>query len=80
MSYLAANHYASPLATTPAGIAAIQRGMMWMIGVGGAIVFVEPSPYELATLAGIVIFMLSIREHPDGHAGDARRQLLSRAR
>ena len=30
-------------------------------------------------LAGIVIFMLSIREHPDGHAGDARRQLLARA-
>ena len=56
MSYLAANNYAFPLATTPPGIAAIQRGVMWMIGVGGAIVFIEPSPYELATLTGIVIF------------------------
>jgi hypothetical protein len=56
MSYLVANNYALPLATTPPGIAAIQRGTMWMIGVGGAIVFIEPSPYELATLTGIVIF------------------------
>ena len=56
MSYLAANHYASPLATTPRGIVAIQRGMMRMIGVGATIVFIEPSPYELATLTGIVIF------------------------
>ena len=57
MTSLAANHYASPIATTPPGIAAIQRGVMWMIGVGGAIVFVEPSPYELATLTGIVMSM-----------------------
>jgi len=56
MTSLAANHYASPTATTPPGIAAIQRGVMWMIGVGGAIVFIEPSPYELATLTGIVVF------------------------
>lgn len=30
-------------------------------------------------IAGIVIFLLTIREHPPGAAGDARRQLLARA-
>ncbi len=56
MTYLAADDYSLAARATPPGIAAIQRGMMWMIGVGGAIVFIEPSPYELATLTGIVIF------------------------
>ena len=56
MTFLAAHSYGSPVAATPPGIAAIQRGLMWMIGAGGAIVFIEPSPYELATLTGIVIF------------------------
>ena len=56
MTSLAAHSYGSPVAATPPGIAAIQRGLMWMIGAGGAIVFIEPSPYELATLTGIVIF------------------------
>ncbi len=56
MTYLAANTYALPAATTPPGIAAIQRSLMWLIGAGGAIVFIEPSPYELATLTGLVVF------------------------
>ena len=30
-------------------------------------------------IAGIVVFLLSIREHPEGAVGDARRQLLARA-
>ena len=30
-------------------------------------------------IAGIVIFLLSIREHPEGAVGDERRQLLARA-
>lgn len=56
MTYLTADDYALPARATPPGIAAIQRSLMWLIGAGGAIVFIEPSPYELATLAGIVIF------------------------
>ncbi len=52
----AAADYALPTSTTPPGIAAIQRGLMWAVGAGGAIVFIEPSPYELATLAALVFF------------------------
>ena len=56
MTSLAADDYALPARATPPGIAAIQRSLMWLIGAGGAIVFIEPSPYELATLTGLVIF------------------------
>lgn len=37
-------------------MAALQRGLLWVVGAGGAIVFIEPSPYEMATLAAMVIF------------------------
>ena len=56
MSTLTSHDYALPARATPPGIAAIQRGVLWAVGAGGAIVFIEPSPYELATLTGIVIF------------------------
>src|ERR1700681_4276684 len=36
--------------------AALQRAMVWLVGASGAIVFIEPSPYELVTLAATVIF------------------------
>lgn len=52
----AAADYALPTCATPPRIASIQRGLMWLVGAGGAIVFIEPSPYELATLAGLVFF------------------------
>jgi hypothetical protein len=45
-----------PAAATPPGIAAVQRALMWAVGAGGAIVFIEPSPYELMTLASVVFF------------------------
>jgi hypothetical protein len=35
---------------------ALQRMLVWLVGASGAIVFVEPSPYELMTLAAAVIF------------------------
>ena len=56
MAYTAAAD--SPLASLPAapGIVAFQRALMWLIGAGGAIVFVEPSPYELATFAAMIVF------------------------
>lgn len=56
MASVAATDYVFPAATTPPGIAAIQRALMWAVGAGGAIVFIEPSPYELMTLASVVFF------------------------
>lgn len=38
------------------GVTSLQRFLLWSIGAGGAIVLVEPSPYELATLGAIIVF------------------------
>ncbi len=38
------------------GVAALQRTLLWSIGAGGAIVFIEPSPFELATLSAMIVF------------------------
>ncbi len=38
------------------GVASLQRALLWSIGAGGAIVIVEPSPYELATLGAMIVF------------------------
>ena len=38
------------------GVASLQRALLWSVGAGGAIVFVEPSPYELATLGAMIVF------------------------
>jgi len=54
MTYLAADH-AYPAATAPA-VASLQRALLWLMGFGGAIVFIEPSPYEIATLTAMVVF------------------------
>lgn len=56
MASLAATDYALPATATPPRIAAIQRALMWAVGAGGAIVFIEPSPYELITLASVIFF------------------------
>lgn len=50
----AASHLPSPV--TAPGIASLQRAMLWFVGMGGAIVMIEPSPYELATLAALIVF------------------------
>lgn len=47
------------IAATPVsmpGVAALQRALLWSIGAGGAIVFIEPSPFELATLSAMIVF------------------------
>ncbi|TAK49987.1 MAG: O-antigen ligase domain-containing protein [Xanthobacteraceae bacterium] len=50
----------APLAPAAAsGLAALQRSLMWLIGAGGAIVFIEPSPYEIATLMAIALFAVT---------------------
>jgi O-antigen ligase/polysaccharide polymerase Wzy-like membrane protein len=43
--------------TVPPGVLALQRALVWLAGASGAIVFIEPSPYELTTLAAAVIFV-----------------------
>jgi hypothetical protein len=42
--------------TAAPGVLALQRALVWLVGASGAIVFIEPSPYELSTLAATVIF------------------------
>ncbi|MGJ5179372.1 O-antigen ligase family protein [Bradyrhizobium oligotrophicum] len=41
----------------PPGVVALQRALVWLVGASGAIVFIEPSPYELATLASAAVFV-----------------------
>src|SRR5438309_11400933 len=56
MAYAAtAGGYSSPI--TAPGIVALQRALVWLAGASGAIVFVEPSPYELVTLLATVVFI-----------------------
>lgn len=38
------------------GVLALQRALVWLVGACGAIVFIEPSPYEVATLLATVAF------------------------
>ena len=57
MAYAATAGGSLPSMTaTPPGVLALQRAMVWLVGASGAIVFIEPSPYELATLAAALIF------------------------
>jgi hypothetical protein len=43
--------------TAAPGVLALQRALVWLVGASGAIVFIEPSPYELMTLAATIIFL-----------------------
>ncbi|VIO75323.1 hypothetical protein CI1B_58250 [Bradyrhizobium ivorense] len=45
----------SPIAASP-GVLALQRALVWLAGASGAIVFIEPSPYELVTLTASLLF------------------------
>lgn len=38
------------------GIVTLQHMLLWAVGAGGAIVFIEPSPYEFATFAAMIVF------------------------
>jgi hypothetical protein len=56
MSYAAtAENSLAPVTAAP-GVLALQRALVWLVGASVAIVFIEPSPYELATLAATVVF------------------------
>ena len=56
MAYFATVDSPLPSPVTAPGVAALQRALMWSIGAGGAIVFIEPSPFEFATLLAMVVF------------------------
>ena len=55
MAYLEADRL--PQTRTAPGLQALQRALLWIVGFGGAIVLIEPSPYEFATLAAIIVFL-----------------------
>ena len=55
MAYAATADVYLPPAAAP-GLLALQRALVWLVGASGAIVFIEPSPYELVTLTASVIF------------------------
>ena len=56
MAYAATADHSLPSVTAAPGVLALQRALVWLVGASGAIVFIEPSPYELVTLAATVIF------------------------
>src|ERR1700738_4238809 len=56
MAYAATAEGSLPSMTAAPGVLALQRALAWLVGASGAIVFIEPSPYELTTLAATVIF------------------------
>ncbi len=37
-------------------VATLQHALLWLMGMGGAIVFIEPSPYEIFALTSVVVF------------------------
>src|SRR4051812_21632058 len=46
---------AQPAETAP-GIRSLQLKLLWLVGACGSIVFIEPSPYEIAIVMAIVLF------------------------
>jgi hypothetical protein len=56
MAYAATAGGSLPSMTAAPGVLALQRALVWLVGASGAIVFIEPSPYEIATLAASLIF------------------------
>ena len=53
--YMGANVKSTPLTASPR-LVAFQRLLVWLVGASGAIVFIEPSPYEIMTLGAAVLF------------------------
>src|SRR5512140_1223926 len=56
MAYAATAEGFPSSAPSAPGVLALQRALVWLVGASGAIVFIEPSPYELVTLAATIIF------------------------
>jgi hypothetical protein len=56
MAYPATAEGSLPSMTAAPGVLALQRALVWLVGASGAIVFIEPSPYELTTLTASILF------------------------
>jgi hypothetical protein len=56
MSYAATAGSSLPPVTAAPGVLALQRALVWLVGATSAIVFIEPSPYEIATLLATIFF------------------------
>src|SRR5215475_6369027 len=56
MAYAATAESSFASATTAPGVLGLQRALVWLVGASGAVVFIEPSPYELVTFATTVLF------------------------
>lgn len=41
------------------GVLAIQRAMLWLVGISGGVVLIEPSPYEISTLLAVIVFAVT---------------------
>src|SRR6202049_5040843 len=62
MAYVATAQGYLPSMTAAPGVLALQRALVWLVGASGAIVFIEPSPYELVTLAAsVIVFATGLR-------------------
>jgi hypothetical protein len=57
MAYAATAGVFPSSVTSAPRVVALQRALVWLVGASGAIVFIEPSPYELITLTASVIFV-----------------------
>src|SRR6202051_3900736 len=56
MAYTATAEGFPPSVTSAPRVIALQRALVWLVGASGAIVFIEPSPYELMTFVATVSF------------------------
>jgi hypothetical protein len=56
MAYAATAGNSLPLITAAPRVLALQRALVWLAGASVAVVFIEPSPYEIVTLVATVIF------------------------
>jgi hypothetical protein len=57
MAYAAIAEDSPSSMTAAPGVLALQRALVWMVGASSAIVLIEPSPYEVATLGSALIFL-----------------------
>jgi O-antigen ligase/polysaccharide polymerase Wzy-like membrane protein len=59
MAYSAAARLVVPAPLVAPGVVAIQRTLLWLAAFSGAIVIIEPSPYELAIVGALAFFSVT---------------------
>jgi hypothetical protein len=56
MAYTAAAEHSFASSPAVPATAGLQRAFVWLLGASGAIVFIEPSPYEFVSFAAMLLF------------------------